>query len=371
MQPHGSPTNKIWVVVDKPYDNDSYILFDGGYGYHFHKMYEEAGLPLSEKFITAIKLDKSVAYDDEIARQDFISLLKQYKPPFIITLGEGATGALLPQTKSFKKPHKPRVESFAGSLLKCDELNYDHYATCTHPPDVIIGHWDYHDILVSLDFGRVREEWEYYNRAGHHNPLPTYNITVAPTYEELMDKWLLKNNSSPLWNTPYVSTDIETIRPRKHTTQFRGNPGFPYLMGLASDSATGLSFSLWDYDEEKLARVWIALCELLRSIPQIGQNYFNFDAHYLEAIGFELCLSQCQDTMVRHHLLWPELPHALQFLTKQYTRQPYYKDEGKGFRPSSKEAMIKFMYYNAFDAVVTYAVFNEQEKELNERPHLR
>src|SRR5690242_16897490 len=104
MQPHGNPTNKIWVVVDKPYDNDSGIIFDGNYGYHFHKMYEEAGLPSGEKYITAIKCDKSVTYDDEIAISDFIKELKRYKPPFLVVLGEKATGSLLPQTKSFKKP---------------------------------------------------------------------------------------------------------------------------------------------------------------------------------------------------------------------------------------------------------------------------
>ena len=301
IQNHGKPESKIWVVIDKPYDNDGNIIFDGNYGFHFHKMWEDAGLPYDQKFITCLKPDKSLLYDDEIALTDMVAQINRYKPPFIITLGATSSGQLLPIIKSYKKPFTPRVESFAGSLLTSNWLNHEHYCICTHSPDTIIGHWDYRDIMVNIDLGRVREEWEYYNLHGRLLPLPSYNITVAPTYEELMEI-----HFPHLKKAQYVSTDIETIRPRKSSELFNKNPGFIYLLGLADSATSGISFGLWEYNDIQSVRIVKELDNLLSSVPQIGQNYFNFDSNFLEGFGFTLCLSKCQDTLIRHHILWPE-----------------------------------------------------------------
>lgn len=92
----------------------------------------------------------------------------------------------------------------------------------------------------------------------------------------------------------------------------------------------------------------------------------------LEALmGFSFNLDNIFDTKLRHHILWPELPHKLQFLTKQYTRQPYYKDEGKNWSPRSKTKTLELLRYGALDTVVTYEVFNGQEQEFLERPGLK
>ena len=114
--------------------------------------------------------------------------------------------------------------------------------------------------------------------------------------------------------------------------------------------------------------IWRELDYIFREIGQIGQNYFTFDAHFLEALGFRPCLSKCQDTLIRHHILWPGLEHKLQFQTKQYTREPFYKDEGKLWSPNQKSGLMR---YNALDTTVTYEIYNAQEKEFAEKPHLK
>ena len=373
INPNGNPTSKVWVVIEKPYDNDltKGFIFSGAYGWHFDKIMKEAGIP--EYYVTCYKPDNALAYDDTISIDDLATEINRYKPPFIIFLGEKATGGFLPQTRSFKKPFKPRVESFAGSLLVSPLLNYDHYCICTHPPDFICGgNWNYRDIQINLDIGKIREELVYYLANGKLDSLPNYDIIVNPTFEQVMDTLA----SHEFTNANYLSTDIETIMPRRSkkaqaVSLFKGNPGYPYLLGIAPSSKRAISFSLWNYSETELPILWKATNNLLRSIPQIGQNYYNFDSHYLEALGLRLCLERCQDTLIRHHILWPEMPHSLQFLTKQYTRQPYYKDEGKGFIPKGEAALLKYMRYNALDCCVTYAVFEGQEQEFNDRPHLR
>jgi hypothetical protein len=54
-------------------------------------------------------------------------------------------------------------------------------------------------------------------------------------------------------------------------------------------------------------------------------------------------------------------------MTRQYTREPYYKDEGHGW---SFKDMRKLKRYNALDVTVTYEVYLAQEQEFKERPHL-
>jgi hypothetical protein len=62
------------------------------------------------------------------------------------------------------------------------------------------------------------------------------------------------------------------------------------------------------------------------------------------------------------------LSHKLQFMTRQYTREPYYKDDGHHW---TLKYMDKFRRYNCLDACVTREIYDAQELEFNERPQLR
>jgi len=101
----------------------------------------------------------------------------------------------------------------------------------------------------------------------------------------------------------------------------------------------------------------------------VGQNWTTFDANWAEALGFYGGVDRCDDTLVRHHVLHPEMSHKLDFQGMQYTRQPYWKDEGKGW--NLKEGMPKLKRYNCLDAAATLEIFEEQEKEFDEKPNLR
>ena len=362
----GNPTNKIWVVMDKPYDSDwnSGAILSGSFGWHFDKLIEDAGLPYYDMFITCFRPDRSLAYDDQVVVDEFVKEANRYKPPFLLVLGEKAVGDLLPQTRQFKKPFKPRIESFAGSLLTCGALNYEHYAITTHPIDHICANWDYRNIAVNLDLGHLREEYEYYLVHKSHQPLPAYNIICGPDYYTLLAKL------NDFKKADYLSVDIETLwltKIKAKGTSFEGNPGLPYLIGIAPSSSEAVSFCMWHYTDQELLNIFRELDILFQTKPVIGQNFFNFDLNWLERIGFTFKLENIYDTKIRHHILWAELGHSLHFMTKQYTRQPYYKDEAKGFVPKNKHKMLQYMNYNGLDCCVTRKVFDEQELELNER----
>jgi DNA polymerase I-like protein with 3'-5' exonuclease and polymerase domains len=88
----------------------------------------------------------------------------------------------------------------------------------------------------------------------------------------------------------------------------------------------------------------------------------------MEALGFSDGVHLCDDTLVRHHVLHPEMSHKLDFQVMQYTRQPFYKDDGRGWQ--LRDGMIKLKRYNCLDACCTLEVFEEQEHEFADNPSL-
>ena len=116
-----------------------------------------------------------------------------------------------------------------------------------------------------------------------------------------------------------------------------------------------------------------------QKIFQNGQ----FDVTVLRAEGYEV-KNWTWDTMLAHHALFPEcasggdelavlagkkrkvggLAKGLAFQTSLYTRQPYYKDDGKTWKETG-DLMI-FWRYNALDAAITREIRDVQESELKE-----
>jgi hypothetical protein len=359
----GPETSPIWIILDEPYPHDSNdsVILSGGYGYNFKKIWKLGGLGLGDIHIRSLKPCLGASYVDDVVLSKLLYDIDIYKPTFIVPLSDLVLNYLVPHTIQAKE-NNSSLGKWAGSLLQSKYISYPHYVIGSQPPDWVTRNWDYNEIQAFIDFGHVREEFEYWRKYGAINPLLQRNLLVMPEYSDLV------SYLNDCLHISYVSVDIETIRPKKDSSYWRINPGYPYTIALAKNPRDAMSFSFWDYTEDQCLKIWRLLDEILTKIPQIGQNYFLFDSHYLEAIGFRLCLQECRDTLIRHHILWPSLKHALHFQTRQYTREPYYKDEGKNFNIKQKE---KFMIYNAKDAAVTYEIHNEQEREFSEKPHLK
>jgi len=359
----GIETSPIWVLLDAPYPNDvsDGVVLGGGYGYNFKRIWKLGGLNIyNDTFIKSLRPCLGASYDTDKVHSNLLAELDRCRPPIIVPLADDILNYLVPDTKQIKENNSSLVK-WAGSLLTSKYLSYPHYVIGSLPPDWVTRNWDYNEIQAFIDFGHVREEFEYWRKYGTIQPLPNRNFLVEPSFPDLI--WYLNGCLA----CSLIGTDIETLRPKKDSFYHGVNCGYPYTIALAKSPLDACSFSLWDYDEDQCVMIWRLLNEILSKVPQIGQNYFLFDSHYLEALGFSLCIERCMDTLIRHHILWPSLKHALHFQTRQYTREPYYKDEGKNFNIKYKK---KFMIYNAKDAAVTFEIYNEQEKEFAERPHL-
>jgi hypothetical protein len=359
----GSPSAQVWVVIEQPYagDKDKRFNYSCGYGYVFDKMMREAGIP--DYYVVARRPD----LDDRNCFSIIENALNHYQPPLIIAIEEAGKHLCVELEKKFtqKKNLNEKdsdIEKYAGSLLISPKLNYPHYIIPSFAPDTIIKDWSLRDIVVSLDLGKCRSELDYFRQHGKLQPLPERILKYEiEDYDEL-SSYLDRFSQASI-----LSNDIETVYTNTKSMYYP-HPGYPVTIGLADSKDFGISFNLFRESKSETMDLWRRLSQILCRVPQLGQNFFNFDAFRYESLGFRIPLEKVQDTLIRHHILWPELPHKLQFLTRQYTRQPYYKDEGKMW---NMKDMCQLRRYNCLDVCVTMEVYLQQELEFNERPYLR
>lgn len=99
-------------------------------------------------------------------------------------------------------------------------------------------------------------------------------------------------------------------------------------------------------------------------------HFGTFDTEMLRLNGLDTH-NYWWDTMVAQHVMWPELPRSLAYLTSIHTREPYYKSEGRATIPSdtkswgARRAKGELYIYNCKDTAVTAEIQLAQEAEIN------
>lgn len=349
LSPKGSPSERLWIIAEAPLskDQDKGFLFSSPMGWSYDKMLGEAGI--RNYYVTYFSGPDDV---------EAINLINQYQPPIIVALdlaGKNLVSGIY---------RKEDIHNWAGSLLTSDKLLYPHFVIPTFGPETCISDWTERQIVKYIDYGKVRDELLYWQTNGTLQPLPERKLDTDLPLHTLLYKirsWI----DSP--DIKYISVDIETVYP-KEKSQFFGHPGMPVTISIAISSYYAVSFSLFQETTPETVKLWKVISELMQVKKVIGQNFFQFDQWHFELLGLAGDRLNLIDTMFRHAILWPELPHTLAFMTRQYTRQPYYKSMAHGWSIKNLE---KLKLYNALDTTVTYEIFERQEEEFDQRPHLR
>ena len=144
----------------------------------------------------------------------------------------------------------------------------------------------------------------------------------------------------------------------------------PYLacVGFAPSASLGVCFV-----NDGSVGFHNAITRLLASdIPKVA-HFSHFDLLYLATHGYPV-VNLKHDTMVLQHVMWPELPRALKYLSSIYTREPYYKDEGKESFKDKKNWNVKTINrdtlwkYNCKDCCVMIESLEKMLVELEEGP---
>jgi len=240
---------------------------------------------------------------------------------------------------------KTRILKWRGSILPCQMKPSIKVIPTLHPATVMYPHGSAESAnytalaYIKNDFERAVLESRTFGFEA-----PYRLLRVCRNSGELYG-FLQQNDTKEL-----VSVDIEVAK------------AIPTCVSLAFSQREALSIPLINafpenvFPHQDLVEIWKLLAEFFakKTTKVIGQN-FKFDHQKLEQVGFHINAVHA-DTAMMAHTCHAELPKSLEFLCSIYTREPYYKDEGREFN-IEKDSPDRMYLYNAKDAAVTYEVY--------------
>ncbi len=258
------------------------------------------------------------------------------------------------------------IQKWRGSILPSTLLSGQKCIPSVHPAWIVRGMWKFEPVFTHIDLARAVEESKSANIL-----LPTRNAITGPSLNTTLD-YIQECHKHDV-----LSVDIEVYGYTKTGTGEIACVG----IGYKDDEALCIPFvrsggvPYWGVSEEAL--VWRKIAELLqdKKIKKVGQNLaFEWIYFWLHNI---FPSNMWIDTMLLHHTLYPDFGgtednwghkrasdapgHSLAFINSQYTRTPYYKDDGRRWTPGMGDHA--FWKYNTMDVMVTLdAAFKLKEE---------
>ncbi len=263
----------------------------------------------------------------------------------IVPLGEIAFNALT---------GKKGITNWRGSIITATLDSFTKKCIPAFHPASILRNWS-ELVYTKLDFKRIREE--------SYTPninLPKRKYIIRPSFDTAL-MYLNKYINSD----EKISVDTETlknIRPNRIVTiQFADSPNEGFCLPLQHKDGT----PWWSVKQE--AQLWRLIYKILTTKDLIGQNFTVFDAFILHfhGIPYEKFLSRVHlDLLEAMRCMEPELPASLGFFTSIYTREPFYKEEGKGW--GRKESEDEFFTYGCKDVCLPHEIAPQMEQDLKD-----
>ena len=358
---NGNPSAKLMVIGEAPgyYEELNGAPFQGPSGRIVDDVLYKAGLSREEVYATNVV--KIRPPNNEIHRlgelghkiEDFEPQLweeiREINPNCILAFGNVALKVLTGEIG---------IQKFRGSILPNKRSITPKVVATIHPASLFHSEdgkmQSYRDrTFIEFDVARAVAQSAFHE----YNP-PKRNLIVAHNSLDLY-RFIDRNTSL---GRRHISYDIETFR------------AIPMCVGFAFSRHEALSVPLFNiakptnpegWHMHDLCYAWKLIAELLLD-PQyklIGHN-LKFDQSLLEKIGLPSCWPYF-DTQLGFHVMYPELPKKLAFVSSVLTEEPYYKDELEEYNPK-KEKLEKRLLYNAKDCTVEFEVYEKEIKELEE-----
>ena len=373
IMPSGSTQSRIMIVVDCPsfYDVQKGAYLSGSGGMEFGKMLRDAGLNLSDCFVTSVvrrqipgcEIESVVAmaknqitpmhreYKSRMVLEPFIvgahMLEKEIdlvKPRVIIALGNGALFALTGQWG---------LNKWRGSELRyTSPSGHECIVLPTRDGGYINAVWKERNIVVQ-DLRRAR------TAADRESLLPQrqFDFIIRPSFTTVVSR-LNKLLALAAQDTLKLAVDIET----------RG--GHIACTGIAWSKTEALCIpqmvsgnqNYWLVEEETFITHLLYRLLTHPNVQIIGQNFL-YDAQYFFR-HFHFIPRLVRDTMITQHALFNSLPKGLDFLSSMWCEEHvYWKDESKNWDPKIGEDQL--WTYNCKDCVITFEVDENQQKALD------
>ena len=333
----GNPSSNLWILGEAGGEEEDRKQqpFVGRAGDLLNESLSIIGVQRHECFITnvfphrpkdnnfSLILDTIELKDNLVRLSD---LHKQHKPNVIMCLGENVINQLI---------QFYGIGVFRGSILEYQGSK----AIPTYHPAAILREDSLYPIFMR-DVRFIARESRYpeFN-------YPVYNYIIDPQDDSFVELLASKE---------YISCDIENTKKDKRIL----------CVGFGFDD-TGITYP---WIPKNIPKIEYILKSKAKKIFHSGSH----DVNTLTWQGFPIN-NYCEDTISQAHILQPELPRDLNYLSSIYTRLPSYKKLGRQTIPDDEKSWganrtpEELHIYNAKDCVVTYKVWEAQNKELKER----
>lgn len=216
-----------------------------------------------------------------------------------------------------------------------------------HPRDTTFGTtlWRYN---IIADLRRAVAE-----SADFRLNLPERQLLIEPSFDEVM-RFMQACRAAGQF-----ATDLEVINHQVTCFSLCHDP----LVAMTVPFVTEDQQNRWTLDEE--IAIWREYGRLMSAtdIAKVNQNLIGFDAPFLLLQNGIHTRGPLYDTMIAQHILYPEFPKGLDYIGSIYTREPYYKDEGKLWKNEGGD-WPTFWRYCAKDSAVALEAWRELETEL-------
>lgn len=360
---------KLMIVGEAPgrIEDEQGLPFVGPSGEMLNGIFQDCGLPnwRDECYVTNVykyrppyNIIKRVGEvcNPQSQVEDLWREIQEIRPNCILALGATALEVLT---------GSPKILTYRGSILHNQRYGIPKVVPTIHPANLV---------RASQESGNQFEHIKFFPYIWRNIMLNDVQraIEESKTLELNLPirQLLIARNSLDVYRFlqrnkhryEHLHADIETYR-----------SVVPSCISLSFDRHESISIPLFRKFENvefcttphsDLARIWQMLDELFRNNLVSGQNW-KFDQAKMEAIGFKF-KGLKSDTMLKAHTVNPELPNKSQeFLASIYTREPYYKDEGREFQ-YNRHNIDRLFLYNAKDSAVNTEIDDELEKELEE-----
>lgn len=346
----GSPTSKLWICGEAPGEEEDKARkpFVGKSGYFLNGVLAAAHIDRTNCFVTNVSQVRPPENKWErlpeigIDIMECVLALKEtvdaFKPNVIVALGAPALQALTGRIG---------IRDWRGYILSCGSSK-------------VIGSF-HPSFALRMQEKSAKKERE--NKGGikytYGTARTTLIIDLKRAKEESQHKEIKVLDPVLFWDqTPEIALDW--------LYRFRQEPLLAFdietkgewidRISFASDNI-GISFVL-DRGESK-EEIKEAVAWLLKNHKFLIAQNGGFDMGKLSDAGMPVTQLYA-DTMIAHHLIYPEWPHGLDYLSSIYlklSRQPHYAgwdlDENRG-------------QANASHAFYTLAIWKKLEQELKE-----
>lgn len=238
-----------------------------------------------------------VTYVEPLIRNE----LSRTKANVIIALGGTAANALLGNDV-------PGITKIRGSVFESpiEGIRGRKIIPMIHPAAILHGspNWRY---MLDWDMKKAKREKNFPDVRK-----PTHDFEFLKTTERTLE--LLEQINSSCEGSKVV-VDIE-IQNRQ-----------VICIGFGLSATRAICVDFYDRTPEQEAKLWLGVSKVLEN-PKIGKIFQNgmFDIGFLLTQCNILVRGRIEDTMVAHHIMYPDLPKGMGFLQSIYTDEPYHKD---------------------------------------------